>query len=90
MFSKPGGGTRIGERLASLPLSLCSDPARPGLQCSPFVIAHASSRDSSVFDNGLPLGRTDWIADGDAGRADPDPSYGPAVRASRSRPRSTT
>ena len=64
VFSKPGGGTRIGEKLASLPVSLTSDPAAPGLQCSPFVIAHASSRDSSVFDNGLPAGRTDWIADG--------------------------
>jgi predicted Zn-dependent protease len=28
------------------------------------VIAHASSRDSSVFDNGLALRPTDWIADG--------------------------
>ena len=64
VFSKPGGGTRIGERLATLPLSLRSDPAAPGLACAPFVIAHASSRDSSVFDNGLPKARTDWIADG--------------------------
>jgi predicted Zn-dependent protease len=64
VFSKPGGGTRIGERLATLPLSLRSDPAAPALMCAPFVIAHASSRDSSVFDNGLPKARTDWIADG--------------------------
>jgi len=28
------------------------------------VIAHASSRQSSVFDNGLSLRRTDWISDG--------------------------
>ena len=67
VFSKPGGGTRIGEELASLPLSLHSDPAEPGLQCAPFVIAHASSRESSVFDNGLPTGRTDWIATGRLG-----------------------
>ncbi len=64
VFSKPGGGTRVGERLARLPLSLRSDPAEPGLACEPFVIAHASSRDSSVFDNGLPVSRTDWISDG--------------------------
>ena len=64
VFSKPGGGTRVGDRLASLPLALRSDPAAPGLQCAPFVIAHASSRDSSVFDNGLSRGRTEWIADG--------------------------
>jgi predicted Zn-dependent protease len=28
------------------------------------VIAHASGPDSSVFDNGLPLGATSWIRDG--------------------------
>ena len=26
VFSKPGGGTRVGERLASLPVTLRSDP----------------------------------------------------------------
>jgi predicted Zn-dependent protease len=30
----------------------------------PFVTAAASSSETSVFDNGLPLGRTDWIKDG--------------------------
>jgi predicted Zn-dependent protease len=65
VFSKPGGGTRVGERLARLPVTLRSDPARPGLTCAPFVTAHASSRDSSVFDNGLALGPTDWIRDGE-------------------------
>jgi len=64
VFSKPGGGTRVGEQLASLPVTLRSDPAAPGLECAPFVIAHASSRDSSVFDNGLALHPTDWIRDG--------------------------
>ena len=64
VFSKPGGGTRVGEQLAGLPLSLRSDPAAAGLQCAPFVVAHASSRESSVFDNGLPKARTEWIAGG--------------------------
>ncbi|MGI5201032.1 metallopeptidase TldD-related protein [Spirillospora sp. CA-108201] len=64
VFSAPGGGTRVGERLSDLPLTLSSDPAAPGMQCAPFVIAHASSRESSVFDNGLALGATDWIGDG--------------------------
>jgi predicted Zn-dependent protease len=64
VFSKPGGGTRVGERLSGLPVTLASDPALPGLGCSPFVLAHASGPDSSVFDNGLPLRRTEWIADG--------------------------
>ncbi len=65
VFSKPGGGSRVGERLASLPLTLRSDPGAPGLQCEPFVIAHASSRESSVFDNGLPLAPTEWISGGE-------------------------
>jgi predicted Zn-dependent protease len=65
VFSKPGGGTRVGERLASLPLTLRSDPAAPGMECAPFVIARASSRSSSVFDNGLALAPTEWIAGGE-------------------------
>ena len=64
VFSQPGGGTRIGERLSPLPVTLSSDPRAPGLACAPFVIAHASGPDSSVFDNGLPLHATSWIRDG--------------------------
>ncbi|MEU7088704.1 TldD/PmbA family protein [Streptomyces achromogenes] len=61
VFSKPGGGTRIGERLSELPLTLRSDPDEPGLECPPFVIAHSSGSDESVFDNGLPTHATEWI-----------------------------
>jgi predicted Zn-dependent protease len=64
VFSRPGGGTRVGERLASLPVTLRSDPGAPGLRSAPFVIAQASSRDASVFDNGLPLAPTEWISGG--------------------------
>ena len=64
VFSRPGGGTRVGEALTDMPVTLFSDPAMPGLECTPFVTAGASSRLSSVFDNGLPLERTDWIRDG--------------------------
>jgi predicted Zn-dependent protease len=64
VFSKPGGGTRVGERLSPLPVTLSSDPRAAGLGCAPFVIAHASGPDSSVFDNGLALRRTSWIGDG--------------------------
>ena len=32
VFSKPGGGTRIGERLSSQPVTLSSDPRAAGLQ----------------------------------------------------------
>lgn len=65
VFSKPGGGTRVGERLSPLPLTLRSDPAQPGLESAPFVLTHSSGDDSSVFDNGLPLAATDWIKDGE-------------------------
>jgi predicted Zn-dependent protease len=65
VFSKPGGGTRIGERLSELPLTLRSDPNEPGLESAPFVLAHSSGDDASVFDNGLPLKATDWIREGE-------------------------
>jgi predicted Zn-dependent protease len=64
VFSKAGGGTRVGDQLSALPVTLSSDPAAPGLRCAPFVIAHASGSDQSVFDNGLPLSRTNWIENG--------------------------
>ncbi|MGW0663829.1 metallopeptidase TldD-related protein [Streptodolium elevatio] len=64
VFSKPGGGTRVGEKLSSLPLTLRSDPAYPGLECAPFSTAAASGDTSSVFDNGFALQPTSWIADG--------------------------
>jgi len=64
VFSKAGGGTRVGEQLSALPVTLSSDPRAAGLGCAPFVIAHTSGPDSSVFDNGLPLRQTAWIKDG--------------------------
>nr|WSZ95346.1 metallopeptidase TldD-related protein [Streptomyces sp. NBC_00857] len=65
IFSRPGGGTRVGEKLSELPLTLRSDPNEPGLESAPFVIAHASGDDASVFDNGLPLAATDWVRGGE-------------------------
>ena len=63
-YSRRGGGTRIGERVARPGVGLFSDPAHPGLECEPFVTASSSDNEQSVFDNGLPLRRTDWIKDG--------------------------
>ncbi|MDI3314510.1 MAG: TldD/PmbA family protein [Mycobacterium sp.] len=63
-FSAPGGGTRVGERLTDLPLTLYSDPFAAGLACSPFVAVSASSETVSVFDNGMDIARVDWIRDG--------------------------
>ncbi|WP_409472920.1 metallopeptidase TldD-related protein [Streptomyces sp. HC307] len=65
VFSKPGGGTRVGEKLSELPLTLRSDPNEPGLEALPFVLAHSSSSDSSAFDNGLPLTPTEWMGQGE-------------------------
>lgn len=63
-FSAPGGGTRVGEKLTDLPLTLYSDPFAPGLACTPFVATPASSERVSVFDNGMDISRVDWIRDG--------------------------
>jgi predicted Zn-dependent protease len=64
VFSKPGGGTRVGERLANLPVTLRSDPRAPGMGCAPFMIARTSGRETSVFDNGLIIPPVAWIEDG--------------------------
>jgi predicted Zn-dependent protease len=63
-FSAPGGGTRVGDKLTDLPLTLYSDPAAPALECTPFVAVPSSSERMSVFDNGMDIGRVDWIRDG--------------------------
>ncbi|MFE4873152.1 MULTISPECIES: metallopeptidase TldD-related protein [unclassified Streptomyces] len=64
VFSRKGGGTRIGEKLSALPLTLRSDPNHPGLEYAPFMVAHASGDSESVFDNGLPITPTDWMREG--------------------------
>jgi predicted Zn-dependent protease len=58
------GGTRVGEKLTELGLTLYSDPKAAGLECSPFVAATSSSERVSVFDNGMDIDRVDWIRDG--------------------------
>ncbi len=63
-FSAPGGGTRVGERLTDLGLSMFSDPMAPGLGCTPFVATSNSSETVSVFDNGMEISQVDWIRDG--------------------------
>lgn len=63
-LSAPGGGTRVGEKLTDLPLTLFSDPAAHGLACTPFVAVPSSSEQVSIFDNGMDIDRVDWIRDG--------------------------
>jgi predicted Zn-dependent protease len=64
VFSAPGGATRLGESLSSHPFSLRSDPEEPGLECIPFLATSASGQDVSVFDNGVPIERTEWVSQG--------------------------
>jgi predicted Zn-dependent protease len=64
VYSRPGGGTRIGEQMVNEGVRLHSDPSYPGRESAPFVVAGASSDRSSVYDNGLPVEATDWIRDG--------------------------
>ena len=66
VYSRRGGGTRIGERdrpPGRQPL------LRPGVRRAGSARRSPSPRPptttDSVFDNGLPLGRTDWIRDGE-------------------------
>jgi predicted Zn-dependent protease len=51
-FSKPGGGTRIGEKVVDERVTLSTDPADPDLLGFPFDI------------EGLPIRRTVWIEKG--------------------------
>lgn len=64
VWSRAGGGTRLGDLVADPRVTLASDPAWDGLGSIPFVCAAASSSASSVFDNGLPLQATTWIQAG--------------------------
>ncbi|HEX6313869.1 MAG TPA: TldD/PmbA family protein [Gemmatimonadaceae bacterium] len=51
-FSKPGGGTKVGEKIVDERVSLFSDPADPDLLAQPFDT------------DGLPLRRRVWIENG--------------------------
>jgi predicted Zn-dependent protease len=64
VYSRSGGGTRIGDAMTKPGVTLFSDPSYPGMECAPHVVVESSSSEESVFDTGLPLGRTDWIRDG--------------------------
>jgi predicted Zn-dependent protease len=57
-------GPRVGERLPDLPLTLPCDPAAPGLEYEPFLTASSSGEGISVFDNGAPTRRIDWVREG--------------------------
>ena len=65
VFAGGNGTTKIGNRLAELPITLLSDPQHPGLETIPFVDFTSSPDDTSwAFDVGLPINATTWIQDG--------------------------
>ncbi len=64
VFSRPGGETRVGDRLSGVSLDLRSDPVAPTVECAPFAVARSSSAAGSVFDNGSPLAPTSWVSEG--------------------------
>ncbi len=64
VFSRPGGGSRIGEKVFADGVSLYSDPLEPALETAPFVVTHASDKASSIFDNGLTISPQRWAEDG--------------------------
>ena len=64
VFSKKGGGTRIGEKLANVSLQFFSDPDFKELPAANFVATAVSSPYSSVFDNGQSIKRVNWLKDG--------------------------
>ncbi|MGY1824386.1 metallopeptidase TldD-related protein [Geodermatophilus sp. SYSU D00079] len=64
VYARAGGGNRVGERLAALPLTLRSDPFEPGLEACPFQVVSGSSGSASVFDNGMATPAVDWISGG--------------------------
>ena len=64
VFSKKGGGTRVGEKLSNVGFQFFSDPDYSQLPAANFVGTAVSSPFSSVFDNGQPIKHVDWMKDG--------------------------
>ncbi|MGB3763237.1 MAG: metallopeptidase TldD-related protein [Ornithinimicrobium sp.] len=63
--AKERGRTRVGEQLSALPLTMSSDPHDERLPVAPFAVVPSSWPGMmSVFDNGAPLGRVDWLREG--------------------------
>ncbi len=62
---KERGTTRTGERLGRLPITMASDPSDVRLPVVPFVVAPTSRPGMmSVFDNGVPVERVEWLRGG--------------------------
>ena len=64
---RPGGGNRVGERLAAAAADAAQRPGGARAEAAPFQAVGASSGSASVFDNGMATPAVDWIV---RGRAD--------------------
>jgi predicted Zn-dependent protease len=64
VFSKQGGGNRIGEKLYPDGITIYSDPREPGVEVTPFSATVTSSSYESAFDCGSDLQRVDWVRNG--------------------------
>jgi predicted Zn-dependent protease len=64
VFSKKGGGTRVGEKLTDVPVNLYSDPKNALLPFDSHLTQTESSPFGSVFDNGQAHKRVDWLKEG--------------------------
>jgi predicted Zn-dependent protease len=78
VFGHKGGGTRVGDRLSSHPLTLRSDPSAPELESAATVMTASSSPMASVFDNGLAIAPVAWV-DGGVLRALPTTRHSAAL-----------
>ena len=67
VYSKKGekGKTRVGEKLAKLPINIYGDAKYKGLEGLPFNVSKSSGTFSSVFDNGIANDRWDFIKNGE-------------------------
>jgi predicted Zn-dependent protease len=65
VYAAGDGATKIGQRLAELPITVLSDPGYPSVETIPFVAFTSSLDDTSwAFDGGLPINATTWIDKG--------------------------
>ena len=67
VFSRAGGGTRVGDVLTSRHITIGSDPHDSDMPGMPFEAVTTSNSHSSVFDNGLPASSAAWVVDGKVG-----------------------
>ena len=61
VFARPGGGTRLGERLTDARLTVRDDPGHPLLGTSDVVSATSTDAFGSVFDTGLVVPGTRFL-----------------------------